>query len=355
MNNLSNTIVLTGGGTAGHVMPNINLNQHLSKHFSKIIYIGSEHGIEKELVSKNTNYKYYSIPTVKLERKKILKNLLIPFKLYKSIKCAKKLLEEIKPNIIFSKGGYVSLPIVIAGKKLGIPVVCHESDITMGLANKIAKKYANVICTNFNITAEKNGNKCKHTGMPLPISPLTKIQAKEKLKIKTNKKILLVTGGSLGAKKLNEFIFEHINKLTDEYFVYHLVGKNNLNKKIKNNSYIQVEFSNDMWTIFKAADYAISRAGANTIVELLSNNILSIFIPLPKAASRGDQIENAKYLESIEVSTTVFQEDLSLKKVQNALNFLKTNEQNIKNQIKKQNFKDGTNDIIKIILQEKTR
>ena len=110
-----------------------------------------------------------------------------------------------------------------------------------------------------------------------------------------------------------------------------------------------------MWTIFKAADYAISRAGANTIVELLSNNILSIFIPLPKAASRGDQIENAKYLESIEVSTTVFQEDLSLKKVQNALNFLKTNEQNIKNQIKKQNFKDGTNDIIKIILQEKTR
>ena len=178
------TIILTGGGTAGHVCPHINLEKELEKHFEKIIYIGSEKGIEKELISSQTNYNYKSIPTVKLIRKNIFKNILLPFKLSKATNEAKKILKETKPSIIFSKGGYVSLPVVFAASKLRIPIICHESDISLGLANKLASKHAKKVCTNFKITAEKNNKKFIHTGSPLPVSNLTKSQAKEALKIK---------------------------------------------------------------------------------------------------------------------------------------------------------------------------
>ena len=163
----------------------------------------------------------------------------------------------------------------------------------------------------------------------------------------------MITGGSLGAQSLNQFVFENLEKLTQEYFVIHLVGKNNFNKKAKNKDYLQLEFSNDMWTIFKATDYAISRAGANTIVELLSNQILTIFVPLPKSVSRGDQIDNAKFLEQIGVSKTILQEELSFEKTQNSLNFMKNNAIFIKNNINNANFKDGTQEIISTILQQK--
>ena len=346
-------IILTGGGTAGHVTLNINLKNELYKHFEKIVYIGSKTGIEKKLIKENTNYIFKEITTTKLARKKVITNLAIPFKLLKGIKEAKQIIQQYKPSVIFSKGGYVGLPVVIAGKKLGVPIVCHESDITMGLANKFAKKHATKICTNFKVTAKTNGKKCVHTSMPLPHNSLTKIQAKEKLKIKTNKPILLVTGGSLGSKTLNEFVFKNIELLTTKFYVLHIVGKNNLNKKLNKIDYKQIEFSNDMWTVYKASDYAISRAGANTIIELLSNQILTIFVPLSKKVSRGDQIENAKYLESLGVCKCLQEKELSIEKVQNLLNLLENNSVLIKNNIKNADFKDGTKNIINIILQEK--
>lgn len=346
---MNKTIVLTGGGTAGHVSPNINLAPELKKHFDKIVYIGTENGIEKKMITSQTNFDYKTISATKFIRKNLLKNLLLPIKLSKSISEAKKILKEVKPCVVFSKGGYVSLPVVIAAHKLKIPVICHESDITMGLANKIASKYASKICTNFEITS-KNNKKFICTGSPLPKINLTKNQAKEKLNIKTEKPILLVTGGSLGAKTLNKIIFENINNLTKNYFIIHLVGKGNFNKTIKNNSYMQIEFSNDMWTIFKATDFAISRAGANTIMELLSNEIPTIFIPLPKGISRGDQIENAKYLEKLKVAKIIYQEDLNYKKLQNTLKNLEIQSKNIVLAIKKQNFTDGTEKIINTIL-----
>ena len=275
-----NCIVLTGGGTAGHVTVNINLQDELFKHFNKVVYIGSKTGIEKTLIKSQTKYEYAEIDSCKLIRKKIFQNLKIPFVLSRAIKQAKLLIKKHHPAVVFSKGGYVGLPVVIAAKKLGVPVVCHESDFSIGLANKIAKRYATKICTNFKITADKNGPKCIHTGSPLKLSPLTKVQAKSKFKISTDKPVLLVTGGSLGAKALNDFVFQNLHNLTQKYFVVHLVGKNNLNKKIKSSNYLQMEFCNDMWTLFKATDFAISRAGANTIVELLANEILTIFVPI---------------------------------------------------------------------------
>lgn len=348
------TIVLTGGGTAGHVCPHINLEKELNKHFEKIIYIGSENGIEKNLITKQTNYIYKSIPVVKFIRKNIFKNIFLPFKLSKATNEAKKILKEENPSIIFSKGGYVSLPVVLAASKLKIPIICHESDITLGLANKVASKHAKIVCTNFEITSKQNKNKFIYTGSPLPVSELTKSQAKEVLKIKTSKPILLVTGGSLGAEAINKIIFENISELTKKYFILHLVGKNNLNKRLLNKpDYKQIEFSTQMWTIFKASDYAISRAGANTILELLSNKIPTIFIPLPKGISRGDQVDNANYLKKLNVAKTINQSELSFEKLQNELNLLEKQSNNIKKQIDLQNFNDGTQKIIDIILTTK--
>ncbi len=353
MSKKENCIVLTGGGTAGHVMPNINLAPEFHKHFDKIVYIGSNDGIECELVKKNTDYTFEKITTVKLDRSKVLKNLAIPFKLSKGKSEAKKLLKKYNPCIVFSKGGYVGLPVLMAAKSLKIPAICHESDISMGLANKLAKGYATKICTNFDVTAKQNGKKCVHTGMPIKLSPLSKDDAKQKLNIKTTKPILLVVGGSLGAKAINKFIIENLDKLTKDFYVIHIVGKGN-KKETKNSNYMQIEFSNDMWTIYRASDYAISRAGANTIVELLANKILTIFIPLPKGASRGDQVQNACYLESNNLSTTVKQEDLTWNAIDNSLKYLKNNKNQILSSIENANFKDGTKQIIDIILKEKT-
>ncbi len=350
---MDNCIILTGGGTAGHVTLNINLQDELKKHFKNIIYIGSKTGIEKTLIKNRTNYTFEEITTTKLARKKVFKNLCIPFKLLKAISEAKQIIKKYNPQIIFSKGGYVGLPVVIAGKKLGIPVVCHESDISMGLANKLAKKYATKICTNFEITAKQNGKKCVYTGMPLNLSNLSKTQAKQKLNIQPNKKVLLIIGGSLGANALNQFAFKNIESLCEKFYVIHIVGKKKLNNNITNSNYKQIEFSNDMPTILKASDYAISRAGANTIIELMANEILTIFVPLPKSASRGDQIDNAKYFENLNLSKIIYQEELSLEKVQNLLKYFENNGDFIKNKIKNSKITDGKKKIMEIILQEK--
>ena len=349
------TIVLTGGGTAGHVTPHITLENKLKKHFSNIVYIGSKNGIEKQLIKSQTNFDYKEIETVKFVRKKFFKNILIPFKLSKAISDAKKILKETKPDIIFSKGGYVGLPVVIAGNKLNIPIVCHESDISMGLANKLAKKYANIICTNFLVTAKKHGKKCVHTGSPISLSNLTKSEAKNKLNISTQKPILLITGGSSGAKTINEFIYKNLNQLTEKFYVIHLVGNGNLNKNLSNKNYKQIEFSNDMKTLFRVADFAISRAGANTIFELLSNMVPTILIPLPKGASRGDQIDNANYLSSLGVSKTILQENLTPKTLFDSIDYLEKNAKTIKENIKKHNFTDGSAKIMQILLKEKIK
>ena len=346
-------IILTGGGTAGHTTVNLKLKDELNKYFDKIIYIGSKQGIERELVAKNTNYHYIPITTVKLNRSKILSNITIPFKLSKGVKEAIKIIKQYKPSVIFSKGGYVGLPVTIAGKKCGVPVICHESDLTMGLANKLAKKYAKVVCTNFKKTANIDKNKCKYTGMPLKFSNFSKKEAKIKLNIHSEKPVLLVTGGSLGAKVLNDFVFNNIQYLTSLFYVYHITGKGNINDKISINDYRQVEFSNDMQTIFSASDYALSRAGANTCIELLSNKILTIFVPLSNKSSRGDQVENAEYLSSQGMCVSLPQEKLNILSFMANINKLKQNSSQIINSINNYNITDGTTKIISIILNNK--
>lgn len=303
-------IVFTGGGTGGHIYPNLAIIDEI-KNKAEIFYIGSN-GMEKEII-KEKNIPFFEIETCKFKRNFSFSNFLIPFKLLSSINQAKKILKEIKPNIIFSKGGYVSLPVVIAGYLLKIKVISHESDLTLGLANKICLKFSKIMCTSFEKTAKSIGKKGLYTGSPLRKELLKgdKNIAKKLFKNYNGNPTILIVGGSLGSKKVNDLIFKSLKKLSN-FNIIHLVGKNNLNKNFANfNNYVQLEFSNNMQDLYALADIIISRAGSNVINEILALKKPNILIPLSKQASRGDQILNAEYFKELGYSYVLHEEDLS--------------------------------------------
>ena len=339
-------IVFTGGGTAGHVIPNLALINDL-KNKAQIFYIGSS-GIEKELIKKE-NISFFEITSTKLKRSLSFSNFLIPFKIIKSIKESKKILKKIKPDIIFSKGGYVSLPVVFAAKKLNIPVICHESDLTMGLANKICKNKCKYICTSFEKTAKtiKNGI---FTGSPLrkEIFNGNKENAKKLFKNYKIAPTILIFGGSLGSKTINNVIFNSLDKLKN-YNIIHIVGKNNL-KKFKYENYVQLEFTNKIYDLFSLADIIISRAGSNSINEILALKKPNILIPLSKKASRGDQILNAKYFEEKGYSKVILEEDLTVENLIFYINNVLKNKQKYIKNMEKENVKLENQKIIELLL-----
>ena len=347
------TIVLCGGGTAGHVMPNIALLKHLKKHFTNIYYIGSHNGIEKEIVSEQSGIKYYEITAVKLIRGLNLKNLAIPFKLIKGFNQAKQILKKLNPDIVFSKGGYVSVPVTFAAKALHIPVVAHESDFNLGLANKLILKTCTKMCCSFEETAKTLGNKGVFTLSPVRDSLFlgNAKTAKEKCGFNNLKQTILVIGGSLGAKAINEAMFKIANKITENFNVIHIVGKGNLNKDIKPKNYYQLEFTPNIEDYFALADLVISRAGSNAINEFLVLNKPMLLIPLPKGNSRGDQILNAKNFTEKGFSLTLFQEHLTPENLLNNINKLKKEANKIKQNQQQFKNKNGTENILKVILK----
>ena len=294
------TIVLTGGGTAGHVTPNLALIPSLKENGWDIKYIGSHQGIEKDLVTK-ANIPYYGIASGKLRRYLSVENLKDPFKVVKGYFVACKLLKEIKPQVVFSKGGYVTVPVVLAAHKLKIPVIIHESDMTPGLANKIAIKKAKTVCVNFEETLKYVGDKGVYTGSPIreELFKGDKEIGRELCGFKENKPILLMMGGSLGARKINEVLREALPSLTAKYNIIHICGKNNLDEKLVGKSgYKQFEYVGDeLPHLLAVTDFMLSRAGANALAEIVALNIPSLLIPLSAAASRGDQILNAKAMK----------------------------------------------------------
>ncbi len=341
------TIVLTGGGTAGHIMPHLALKPYLQQHFTNLVYIGSINGMEKNIISSDGGFKYYAVETAKLDRCHLLKNFKIPIKFLKGVKQAKQILKKVNPSIVFSKGGYVSLPVVFAAKSLNIPVVTHESDLTMGLANKLSKNKCSCICTTFKETADNVGKKGVFTGSPIRES------SKSKTVISSNKPILLITGGSLGAKAVNTAVYESITELTKKFYVIHQVGKNNINNNIKAKDYKQIEFADNMQELIKLSDVIISRAGSNTIFELAYYNKPMLLIPLPKGASRGDQVDNAKYFERLGYAKVLLQENLNKDNLINAVNELFNNKNTYKTTLKNANLPNGTQKIVEILLTYK--
>lgn len=350
MNKKTNSIVLTGGGTAGHIMPNIALIKELSMHFDKIYYIGSS-GMEKEIVKKQ-NIPFYEIDAVKFVRKISIKTLSIPFKLIKSITQAKKILKKINPSIIFSKGGFVSVPVCIAGKKLGIPIISHESDLSMGLANKIILRYANVVCTTFKETSKLN-KKCVFTGSPIrdEIYNGNKNNVYNKFLYNKLKPTIMFMGGSLGAMAINELVYSNIEKLTKYYNVLHVTGKNS--KHVKSSYYYQVEFTNSIEDFFDACDVCICRSGSNTIMELASLQKPMILIPLPKGNSRGDQIENAENFKQNNLAYVLQQSDLNISNLLNEIQKILNNKDKLIKNMQKLNLKNANKKIVEIILNNK--
>lgn len=342
------TIVLVGGGTAGHVMPNIALIPELKKHFDRIVYIGTSNGVEKNIVSKVKGIEFIEVNAPRFIRKLTYKNLGIPHQLLTAIHKAKKVLKEINPNIIFSKGGFASIPVSIAGWILKIPVLTHESDLSVGLANKIIGKFAKYTLTSFEDTA-KNGKNRIFTGSPLREQIFLGNPSRLSVNFDKNKKVLLIIGGSLGAKAINDFINFYLEQLLLKYNILHITGRGKSNNRILKN-YYAVEYADNIEDFFAIADYVISRSGSNTLFELLALNKPTIFIPLPKKESRGDQIENAKYFYNRNMCEMLLQENLNVNNLLKSLNNLEKKEKIIKENINKFNFKDSNQRILDLIL-----
>lgn len=339
-------IILTGGGTAGHVTPNFALINDLKKNNFEIEYIGSKNGMEKKLVLEK-GLVYHGISCGKLRRYLSLKNLSDIFRVFKGIFEADKIIKNINPNIIFSKGGFVSVPVVIAGWKNKIPVVIHESDITVGLANKICLKFANVMCTSFEI---KNLKKTVWTGTPIRKEILSgnKERARKKLNF-DKRRVLLVIGGSLGSKKINDFIRTNLNMLND-FQVIHICGKNNCDKNIDTKNYRQFEYVNDdLGDFFALADIIISRSGSNSIFEFLALKKLNLLIPLSNKSSRGDQILNANFFYKHGFSELILEENLNSESFFCAINKLIDRQNFYINNMLRADFADGTKKIMEQI------
>ena len=307
-------IILTGGGTAGHVTPNIAMIPRLKELGYEISYIGTYNGIEKKLIEE-IGIPYYGISSGKLRRYFDLKNFTDPFRVNKGFGDAKRILKQIKPDVVFSKGGFVTVPVVLMATHLHIPVVIHESDMTPGLANKIALPKATKICCNFPETKELFSDRATVTGTPIRQELFNgdKEKAREFCGFTDDKPTLLVVGGSTGSVAINKAIWGCLDELLKEFNVIHLTGKDKLNPDIKDKKgYVQYEFIKEQLPdMFALADVVISRAGANAICELLAIRKPNLLIPLSKAASRGDQILNAQSFEKSGYSYVIEEEAVS--------------------------------------------
>ncbi len=294
-------IVLTGGGTAGHVTPNIALMPALKKAGYQISYIGSYDGIERRLIEE-LNIPYYGISSGKLRRYFDVKNFTDPFRVVKGFFEAKKLIKELKPDVVFSKGGFVSVPVVLAAKRCKVPAIIHESDMTPGLANKLAIPSAYKVCHNFPETADNlPEGKAVLSGSPIRQELLdgNRLKGLQLCGFNDEKPIILVIGGSLGAAAINEAVRKALPVLLPSYQIIHVCGKGKVDTSIKNLAgYIQFDYvKQELSDLLAAADLVISRAGSNAICEFLALNKPNILIPLPASASRGDQILNAASFE----------------------------------------------------------
>lgn len=308
-------IILTGGGTAGHVTPNIALLPKLREAGFEILYVGSYEGIEKRLIERE-GVSYRVIASGKLRRYFDLKNFTDPFRVLKGFSEASHIIREFQPDIVFSKGGYVSVPVVKAASRRHIPVIIHESDMTPGLANRLSYSSATKICCNFPETLQYlPADRAVVTGSPIRAELLSgsRERALALTSFPAEKPVLLVIGGSLGSRVVNEAVRAALPELLKEFSVLHLCGRGNLDERLRSlPGYLQFEYvSEELKDYFALADLMVSRAGANSICEILSLRKPNVLIPLSAKASRGDQILNARSFENQGYSSVLMEEELT--------------------------------------------
>lgn len=346
-------IVLTGGGTAGHVTPNLALLPFLKEDGWEVVYIGSEKGIERSLIE-GEGIPYYSIPTGKLRRYLSKKNFSDMFRVVQGVVEAKKQIKEIKPDLVFSKGGFVAVPVVLAAKANGVPVIIHESDITPGLANKIAMPWAKVICTTFPETLKHiTKKKGVHTGSPIrrELFEGKKEKGLAACDFDGTKPVLLMMGGSLGAVKLNQCLRAELSTLLEKFDIIHLCGKGNLSKDLLHQKgYKQFEYvSTGLADLFAATDLIVSRAGSNSICEFLALKIPHLLIPLSKNASRGDQILNAASFAKQGFARVLPEEEMTPRALVENIHTLYKNREKYIEKMEKSGLSNGTKGVLEQI------
>ena len=346
-------IVLTGGGTAGHVTPNIALIPGLKERGYEIFYIGSYNGIEKKLIE-DMNIPYYGISTGKLRRYFDLKNISDPFRVLKGIHEARQILKKIRPDIIFSKGGFVAVPVALAANKLKIPLLIHESDMTPGLANRICIPYAVKVCCNFPETRDSlPEGKAFVTGTPIRQELLhgDADAGREFCGFNREKPVLMVIGGSQGSVFVNTKIREALPELLKNWQVVHLCGKGNLDDSLDHTpGYRQYEYIKEQLPdLFAMADVVVSRAGANAICEISALAKPNLLIPLGTNASRGDQILNARSFEKQGYSMVLEEENLTEESLLEAVGKLYENRETYRKAMQSSSHTDSFRVILQLI------
>lgn len=346
-------IILTGGGTAGHVTPNIALLPRLRELGYDIHYIGSYTGIEKELIEQ-FGVPYHGISSGKLRRYFDWKNFTDPFRVLKGFSEANKLIKTLKPDVIFSKGGFVSVPVVMAGKRNHVPTIIHESDMTPGLANKLSIPSATKVCCNFPETLEHlPEGKAVLTGSPIRQELLQgdKAAARKLCGFTSDKPVILIVGGSLGSVIVNDAVRAILPELLKEFQVVHLCGKGKTDESLQGlEGYAQFEYiKQELKDLFALTDIVISRAGANAICELLALHKPNLLIPLSANASRGDQILNAHSFERQGFSIVLEEEELTNEVLLNAIHKLYREKDAFVETMKTSSQQDSINTIIELI------
>ncbi|MDD3279394.1 MAG: undecaprenyldiphospho-muramoylpentapeptide beta-N-acetylglucosaminyltransferase [Lachnospiraceae bacterium] len=346
-------IVLTGGGTAGHVTPNMALIPHLQKLGYQISYIGSYEGMEKKLIEE-MGISYYGISSGKLRRYFSAKNFSDPFRVLKGFSEAKKLMKKLKPDVVFSKGGFVSVPVVMAAKKCKIPAIIHESDMTPGLANKLCIPSAVKVCCNFPETVDcLPKEKAVLTGTPIREELLTgdRKRALEFCGFTADKPVVMVIGGSLGSVVVNTAVRSILPELLKDFQVVHLCGKDKTDESlIGTPGYVQYEYiKKELADLFALADVVISRAGANAICEISSLAKPNLLIPLSANASRGDQILNARSFEKQGYSMVLEEEEVTPEKLSASIHELYANRKAYQEAMKNSGHTDSIALIIHMI------
>lgn len=346
-------IILTGGGTAGHVTPNIALLPRLKELGYDIQYIGSYNGMEKGLIEP-LGIPYHGISSGKLRRYFSLQNFTDPFRVLKGFGEAKKLIKELQPDVIFSKGGFVTVPVVMAGKKCKVPTIIHESDMTPGLANKISIPAATKICCNFPETLEHlPKEKAVFTGSPIRQELLTgnSDAALKFCGLSAEKPVILIIGGSLGSVVVNNAVREILPDLLKDFHVIHLCGKGKVDDSLKSlEGYVQFEYiKSELKDLFALADVVISRAGANAICELLALHKPNLLIPLSANASRGDQILNARSFERQGFSKVLEEEELNKSTLLDSLQTLFRDRESYIKAMQQSNQQNSIDTIIELI------
>jgi UDP-N-acetylglucosamine--N-acetylmuramyl-(pentapeptide) pyrophosphoryl-undecaprenol N-acetylglucosamine transferase len=351
---MTKSIVFTGGGTAGHVTPNLPLMTAFKLEGWKVSYIGSADGIEKNMIEA-TNTTFYPVKNGKLRRYFSLKNFIDPFKITLGIIQSYLMLRKLKPQVLFSKGGFVAFPVVVGAWLNRIPVVAHESDMTVGLANKLCLPFIDTLCVNFAVTKNhlKNQEKVIVTGTPVRAELFHGILEKGLALCNFNneKPCLLVIGGSIGARSINYVIREALPELTKYYQVIHLCGKGKVDKGLNNiPGYCQFEYVNaELADLFACAEVVISRSGANSLYEILALAKPHILIPLSARVSRGDQIQNARYFEKLGISKVIDDEKLTVDKLTEVLSQLMREKEAIIQKIQALKISSATEAIMEIL------